>query len=120
MAHEFAAILQYSASYELVDWFGRQTTFAASQLAKEHEERVNLINKKLGGPTKMKKNNRSKIEMPPLPTTLVEVYKQLVTAQGAAKDMARLSKTMQKGAKHLANKWTEALGGKNKSSWSKN
>ena len=46
VAQEFTAILQFNMSYELMEWLGRQMTFATSRPKKEHEERE-MINKVL-------------------------------------------------------------------------
>ena len=38
-AHEFATLLQFGTSYELVDWLAKHLQFASYQLAQEHKDR---------------------------------------------------------------------------------
>ena len=48
VSHELAAILQFSSSYELVEWLARRLHEVSERMAQEHRDQI-MIQKSLSG-----------------------------------------------------------------------
>ena len=81
--HEFATLLQFGTSYELVDWLAKQLQFSSELLEQEHKDWEMIQNAMLGDlePEEERELQRigrqreaKKKEMSSLNTTLVESH----------------------------------------------
>ena len=95
------ALLQHDTTYELIDFLARLQVDTAARMAQEHTEQQ-VIERVLDnepttddepklqkvGRKRAIKTRRTRIELPELNTALIETYRELDRATGAAKDMA--------------------------------
>ena len=119
VAHEFAALLQFDTSYELVDWLAERLQFASDLLAQEHKDQE-MIQKAMLGDLELEeerelqrigwqrdvKNRGTTIQIPPLNTSLVEVHQELARTTRAAKDMVEVCKKAIKASNLMHIEWS--------------
>ena len=87
--HEFATILQFGTSFELVEWLAHRLQYASDMLAQEHKDRIMIQKAMISaiepeeqpeldriGRQRIAKYRGEAIQMPSLNTTLVEVHRE--------------------------------------------
>ena len=117
--HELAAIMQFSTSYELVEWLAQCLQEVLGLLAQEHKDQI-IIQKTLVGVVDPEaqqevnrigqqhntKNKGEAIHLAPLHEALVEVHKEYECTSRVAKDMVELYKKATTASEVLNDKCT--------------
>ena len=107
--HEFDALLQFGATYELMEFLETQQIKLSQRMAEEHDEQqiieralTRMVESEDEGPlTKVGRKcnvgvGRVRIKLPPLSVALVEEHKELAKVSIGAKDMAIKNKNVWK------------------------
>ena len=112
MAHEFAALLQFSTTFEVMEFSAGQQITLSQRMEEEHVEMQSIQRALACTATREDERALGKIgrgwnadegrigiELPPLNTTLVEFHRELATVRNGAKDTVTKNKRLRSNYK---------------------